>query len=65
MINASGVVIHTNLGRSVIHEELYEACKDIICNYSNVEFDLENGKRGSRYALVLEKLKMLLNAKML
>lgn len=59
MINASGVVIHTNLGRSVIHEELYEACKDIICNYSNVEFDLENGKRGSRYALVLEKLKML------
>ncbi|ECL9639639.1 L-seryl-tRNA(Sec) selenium transferase [Campylobacter jejuni] len=59
VINASGVVIHTNLGRSVIHKELYEACKDIICNYSNVEFDLENGKRGSRYALVLEKLKML------
>lgn len=59
VINATGVVIHTNLGRSVIDESIFEKCKEQLCNYANVEFDLENGKRGSRYALVLEKLKML------
>ncbi|MBM0637601.1 L-seryl-tRNA(Sec) selenium transferase [Campylobacter sp. VicNov18] len=59
VINASGVVIHTNLGRSVIDKTIYEACKETLCNYSNIEFDLQTGKRGSRYALVLEKLKML------
>ncbi|MBZ7946757.1 L-seryl-tRNA(Sec) selenium transferase [Campylobacter sp. RM9939] len=59
VINATGVIIHTNLGRSVIDESIFNQCKDQICNYTNLEFDLENGKRGSRYALVLEKLKML------
>ncbi|AXP08996.1 L-seryl-tRNA(Sec) selenium transferase [Campylobacter hepaticus] len=59
VINASGVVIHTNLGRSVIDKRIYQACEETLCNYSNVEFDLQTGKRGSRYALVLEKLKML------
>jgi len=59
VINASGVVIHTNLGRSVIDKELYRACEEVLCNYSNIEFNLQSGKRGSRYALVLEKLKML------
>lgn len=59
VINATGVVIHTNLGRSVIDESIFEKCKEQLCNYANVEFDLESGKRGSRYALVLEKLKML------
>lgn len=59
VINATGVVIHTNLGRSVIDESIFEKSKDVLCNYANIEFDLVNGKRGSRYALVLEKLKML------
>lgn len=59
VINATGVVIHTNLGRSVIDESMFEKSKDVLCNYANIEFDLESGKRGSRYALVLEKLKML------
>ncbi|TEY03191.1 L-seryl-tRNA(Sec) selenium transferase [Campylobacter sp. US33a] len=59
VINASGVVIHTNLGRSVIDESIFESSKEVLCNYANIEFNLENGKRGSRYALVLEKLKML------
>lgn len=53
------MVIHTNLGRSVIDESMFEKSKDVLCNYANIEFDLESGKRGSRYALVLEKLKML------
>ncbi len=59
VINATGVVIHTNLGRSVIDESIFNNSKEVLCNYANIEFDLENGKRGSRYALVLEKLKML------
>ncbi|MBK1972260.1 L-seryl-tRNA(Sec) selenium transferase [Campylobacter sp. TTU_617] len=59
LINASGVVIHTNLGRSVIDEDLYENCKKIICSYSNLEFNLKTGKRGSRYDSLLEKFKIL------
>lgn len=59
VINASGVVIHTNLGRSVIDESLFEACKKSICSYSNLEFDLQNGKRGSRYGALLDKFKIL------
>ena len=59
LINASGVVLHTNLGRSVIDERIYDTCKDLICSYSNLEFDLETGKRGQRYATLLDKLKIL------
>lgn len=59
LINATGVVIHTNLGRSVINEEIFDNTKDLICSYTNLEFDLNNGKRGSRYNLLLDKLKIL------
>ena len=59
VINATGVIIHTNLGRSVIDENLYESCKKSICSYSNLEFNLQNGKRGSRYTSLLDKLKIL------
>lgn len=50
VINATGVVIHTNLGRSLINEKIMENIKEVSTNYSNVEFDLENGVRGSRYS---------------
>ena len=59
VINATGVIIHTNLGRRVIDENLYESCKKSICSYSNLEFNLQNGKRGSRYTSLLDKLKIL------
>ncbi len=49
LVNASGVVIHTNLGRSVLSKEIVEKAINNSCKYSNLEFDLENGKRGSRY----------------
>lgn len=49
VINATGVVIHTNLGRSLISESIKEHLVDISCYFSTLEFDLENGKRGSRY----------------
>lgn len=49
-INATGVVIHTNLGRSLINENIMENIKEVATNYSNLEFDLDNGTRGSRYS---------------
>ncbi|EAI1981114.1 L-seryl-tRNA(Sec) selenium transferase [Campylobacter upsaliensis] len=59
LINATGVVIHTNLGRSIFDEDLFKACQKNLCSYTNLEFNLKNGKRGSRYDAVLEKLKIL------
>ena len=51
-INATGVVVHTNLGRSRLAEEAMPQLQDIACHYSNLEYDLETGKRGSRYDAV-------------
>lgn len=59
LINATGVVIHTNLGRSIFNKELFKACQNSLCSYTNLEFNLKSGKRGSRYDAVLEKLKIL------
>jgi len=49
VINGTGVVVHTNLGRSLIAEEIAENIKNISCGYSNLEFNLKTGKRGLRY----------------
>lgn len=62
LINATGVVIHTNLGRSVIDERIFDECKKLASGYFNLEFDLQSGKRGDRYGVLLEKLKILFNA---
>lgn len=56
VINATGVIIHTNLGRSVLPESAALVLAQSAINYSNLEFDLTAGKRGSRYALVEELL---------
>ena len=50
VINGTGVVIHTNLGRSPLPESVREKLNDIAFSYSNLEFDLEKGERGSRYS---------------
>ena len=49
VINATGVIIHTNLGRSLIDEEIFDYAKKISTSYCNLEYDLEKGKRGDRY----------------
>ena len=55
VINCTGVIIHTNLGRSILPRSAMDKLYDAGSHYSNLEFDLETGKRGSRYSHV-EKL---------
>jgi len=50
VINATGVILHTNLGRAPLAEEAASAAMDIARSYSNLELDLERGTRGSRMA---------------
>ncbi len=52
VLNATGVVIHTNLGRSILAPEAMRAVADACAHYSNLEFDLDTGHRGSRYSHV-------------
>ena len=48
-INATGIIIHTNLGRAPLADEAISAVMETAGGYSNLELDLESGKRGSRY----------------
>ncbi|HVG22618.1 MAG TPA: L-seryl-tRNA(Sec) selenium transferase [Thermoanaerobaculia bacterium] len=48
VINGSGVIIHTNLGRSPIHPSIWSEAAEIVSGYSNLEFDLDEGERGAR-----------------
>ena len=48
VINATGVIVHTNLGRAPLSEAAIEAVTAVAQNYSTLEFSLETGKRGSR-----------------
>lgn len=52
VINATGVIIHTNLGRSVLCKEAAKNVLNVAENYNNLEYNLEEGKRGSRYSHV-------------
>lgn len=50
IVNATGVLIHTNLGRVPLGREQLAAVTRVAGGYSNLEYDLEDGRRGSRYA---------------
>ncbi|MDO5738383.1 MAG: L-seryl-tRNA(Sec) selenium transferase [Eubacteriales bacterium] len=52
VINATGVLLHTNLGRAPLGEMAGERVKKIISSYSNLEYDLTRGRRGERYQAV-------------
>ncbi|MDP1758668.1 MAG: L-seryl-tRNA(Sec) selenium transferase, partial [Thermodesulfovibrionales bacterium] len=62
VINATGIVIHTNLGRSVLSEKILDNVKKIAENYSNLEYNLEAGRRGKRYAHITRILREITGA---
>jgi L-seryl-tRNA(Ser) seleniumtransferase len=57
IINATGIVLHTNMGRAVLSEKAVQAVQQAARYYNNLELNLETGKRGSRYDHVLELIK--------
>ncbi len=62
VINATGVIVHTNLGRAPLSAEARAAMKAVARGYCNLEYDLEEGQRGSRYSHAEELLKRLTSA---
>ena len=48
VVNATGIVIHTNLGRAPLADQAIEAIADVARGYSNLEYEIESGQRGSR-----------------
>jgi L-seryl-tRNA(Ser) seleniumtransferase len=62
VINATGVIVHTNLGRAPLSERAIEQVVAVARGYSNLEFDLADGARGSRLAGVRQALPQLTGA---
>src|SRR6202040_637905 len=52
VINATGVIINTNLGRAPLSQEAVQAVQHVAGGYSNLEYELEAGERGSRHTHV-------------
>ena len=61
LINATGVVLQTNLGRSIIHKNILDEIMPLLSHYNNLEYDLKNGKRGERYEHLSSMLKIIFN----
>ncbi|HEX6573323.1 MAG TPA: L-seryl-tRNA(Sec) selenium transferase [Gemmatimonadaceae bacterium] len=62
VLNATGVVLHTNLGRAPLAPAAVDAIREVAEGYSNLEYNLEKGARGSRYVHCVELLKELTGA---
>ena len=62
VINATGTILHTNLGRSLLSQKIKENIESVTFNYSNLEFDIDNKKRGSRYVHLIDIIKKLTGA---
>jgi L-seryl-tRNA(Ser) seleniumtransferase len=52
VVNATGIILHTNMGRSPIPKQVWDDCRGINTGYSNLELSLKTGKRGKRNGLV-------------
>lgn len=59
VINATGIIVHTNFGRSPLPPEIWQEAEDIVCHYSNLEQDLTRGKRGNRMGLLPQLIQAL------
>ncbi len=62
VVNGTGVVIHTNLGRSLLAPQAIAQMESVARHYSNLEYDLDRGERGSRYSHVEDLLLELTGA---
>lgn len=62
VINATGVLLHTNLGRAPLHQEAASAARQASLGYGNLEFDLAEGRRGSRGAYLAGLMSRLAGA---
>ena len=62
VINGTGIILHTNLGRACLSETAAQAAADAARRYSNLEYDLQTGSRGTRYSHVEELLCRLTGA---
>ena len=62
VINGTGIILHTNLGRACLSEKAAEAVRAVSRSYTNLEYDLASGSRGSRYSHVEQILCRLTGA---
>lgn len=62
VINATGVVLHTNLGRALLSEEAVKNIVSCANSYSNLEYNLKTGERGSRYSHIEDLIKKITGA---
>lgn len=62
VINGTGILVHTNLGRAPLSKSLFENIKENITGYGNLEFDVASGKRGKRGELAEKYLSLLSQA---
>jgi len=62
VINGTGILIHTNLGRSPLGTEVVKTLTEIAANYNNLEFDLASGERGGRASYLEQNLALLCEA---
>lgn len=62
VVNGTGVIIHTNLGRSIFSEELSKEISENLCSYTNLEYNLDTGERGHRYDHIVDIIKKITGA---
>lgn len=62
VINATGIILHTNLGRSPLPEDIWDKAKQTAESYSSIELDLSTGNRGKRFEFLNESMCLLTGA---